>query len=132
MNVERLGPSLREAMARVPDPRSPSGRRHPLPAILAQAAAAMLEGARSVDAISQWGRLQPPEVIRALGYTRDRSPCGSTIHLVFKTLDVAAFEDVLAAWAQAQLSPGHQRITIDGKALRGIHGEEVPGVRVVA
>jgi hypothetical protein len=92
----------------------------------------MLRAPSSIDAITQWGRLQPPEVIRALGYTRDRSPCGSTIHLVFKALDVAVFEDVLAAWAQAQLDPGHQRITIDGKALRGIHGEEVPGVRIVA
>ena len=132
METEALGPSLLEAYATVPDPRSASGRRHPLPAMLALATAAMLEGARSVDAIAQWGRLQPPAVVRALGFTRERSPCGSTFHLVFKALDVAAFEAALAAWARQHLGPRGAAIAIDGKGLRGIHGEEVPGVRLVA
>ena len=120
------------AFAQVPDPRAASGRRHPLPAMLALATAAMLEGARSIDAIAQWGRLQPPAVVRALGFTRDRSPCGSTFHLVFKALDVVAFEAALAAWAQRTLGERGAAIAIDGKGLRGIHGEEVPGVRLVA
>jgi hypothetical protein len=100
--------------------------------MLALATAAMLEGARSIDAIAQWGRLQPPAVVRALGFTRDRSPCGSTFHLVFKALDVVAFEAALAAWAQRTLGERGAAIAIDGKGLRGIHGEEVPGVRLVA
>jgi hypothetical protein len=132
MEPEKLGKSLREVFAQVPDPRRARGRRHPLPALLALSTAAMLSGARSLYAIAQWGRLQPPEVVQALGFTRPRTPTVSTLHLVFKELDVAAFEAVVRQWAVQQLGDRGEAIAIDGKALRGIHGEELPGVRLVA
>ncbi len=131
MNGEEFGRSLVEALQQVPDPRKARGKRHPLGAILTQAVAAMLSGARSVDALAQWGRAQAPGVVRTLGYTREKTPAGSTFHEVFKALDVEAFERVLSQWAQQHLGPG-EAIAIDGKALRGIHGEELPGVRLVA
>jgi DDE_Tnp_1-associated len=127
-----------EAFTRVPDRRSEHGRRHPLPAILAQSIAAMLAGARSLYAIAQWGRAQPPEVVRALGFTRARTPAVATLHYTFKALDVEAFERALEGWA-AQVASGRVRgstvlapLALDGKGLRGIHGEELPGVRLVA
>jgi DDE_Tnp_1-associated len=132
MNTERAGPSLLQAVATVPDPRQSSGRRHPLSAILALLTAAMLAGARSLYAIAQWGRLQEPAVVHALGFTRDRTQTVSTLHLVFKALDVDAFEATLAQWAQAQLGDRLASIALDGKALRGIHGEKLPGVDFVA
>src|SRR5919198_6227275 len=98
MDEQAVGRSLLTAVAAVPDPRKPRGRRHPLPALLALSAAAMLSGARSLYAIAQWGRLQPPETVRALGFTRDRTPSVSTLHEVFRALDVRAFEAALAAW----------------------------------
>ena len=131
MEGEDLGRTLRAAFATVPDTRNPHGRRHPLPAILALATAAMVSGARSLYAIGQWGRLQRPEVLRALGFTRAATPSVSTLHVVFQRLDVAAFEAVLAAWAQ-QHAGETPVIAVDGKGLRGIHGEELPGVRLVA
>src|SRR5215210_5832414 len=103
MDEQTIGRSLLAAFAEVPDPRKPRGRRHPLPALLALSTAAMLSGARSLYAIAQWGRLQPPAVVRALGFTRERTPTVSTLHLVFKDLDVQAFEAALARWAQAGL-----------------------------
>jgi DDE_Tnp_1-associated len=132
MDREAFGRSLLEAFAAVPDPRRPRGRRHPLPALLALSTAAMLSGARSLYAIAQWGRLQPPAVVHALGFTRDRTPTVSTLYLVFKHLDVPAFEAALARWAQAGLGGRWEAVALDGKALRGIHGEQVPGVRLVA
>ena len=131
MEEEEFGRSLVAAFAAVPDTRDPHGRRHPLPAILALATAAMLSGARSLYAIGQWGRLQRAEVLRALGFTRPATPSVSTIHVVFQRLDVAAFEAALAQWAQQQAGEAPV-IAVDGKALRGIHGEELPGVRSVA
>src|SRR5215210_1713739 len=101
MDQKAFGRGLLEAFAQVPDPRRARGRRHPLPALLALSAAAMLSGARSLYAIAQWGRLQPPAVVHALGFTRDRTPSVSTLHEVFRALDVAAFEAALAVWAQA-------------------------------
>lgn len=121
-----------EALAAVPDPRSPRGRRHPLPAVLALATAAMLCGARSLYAIAQWGRLQDAATVRALGFTRGATPAVSSLHAVFRRLDAAAFEAALGAWARGVLGDRGGAIAIDGKALRGIHGEELPGVRLVA
>jgi DDE_Tnp_1-associated len=99
MNTEELGPSLLAACARVPDVRSRHGRRSPLPALLTLATAAMLAGACSLYAIVQWGRLQPPEVQRALGFPRGRVPAIATLHDVFKRLDVEACETILTEWA---------------------------------
>jgi len=132
MEREDFGRSLLAAFAAVPDPRSRHGRRHPLPALLALATAAMLCGARSLYAIAQWGRLQEPAVVNALGFTRSTTPCVATLHLVFKELDVVAFEATLRAWAQGQFGESKEAIAIDGKGLRGIHGEDIPGVRLVA
>ena len=47
-------------------------------------------------------------------------------------LDADAFESALGRWAQECLGEGDATIGIDGKALRGIHGRELPGVRLVA
>jgi hypothetical protein len=132
MQPEELGPSLRAAFARVPDVRSRHGRRYSLPAVLTLATVAMRCGARSLYAMAQWGRLQPEAVRRALGCTGPGMPGSTTLHDVFKRLDVAAFEAELQAWAAQTLDPRTQQLVLDGKALRGIHGEEIPGVRLVA
>ena len=132
MDQETIGRGLLEAFARVPDPRHRGGRRHPLPAILALSTAAMLSGARSLYAIWQWGRLQRPEVLGALGFTRAGAPCVATLHRAFKALEARAFEAALAGWARVTLGGRGRTIAVDGKALRGIHGEELPGVRLVA
>jgi hypothetical protein len=136
MKPEEFGPSLLAAFARVPDVRSRHGRRYALAALLTLATAAMLAGARSLYAISQWGRLQPEVVRQALGFGAsdgaEDMPAATTLHYVFKRLDVAAFERELQAWAAQALDGRTQQVVLDGKALRGIHGEELPGVRLVA
>ena len=132
MKTAEIGPSLLAACARVPDVRSRHGRRYPLPALLTSATAAMLSGARSLYAIGQWGRLHPPEVQRALGVTRGRLPASPTLHDVFKRLDVGTFETILTEWATQARGPGDHQLVLDGKALGGIHGEALPGVRLVA
>jgi hypothetical protein len=129
---EALGRCLLEVFVRVPDPRSAKWRRHPLPAVLTLVEAAMLSGTRSIWAIYQWGRLQEPGVVRALGFTRDKTPTVSTLDLISRALDADAFESVLGEWAQSHLGDRAEAIAIDGKGLRGIHGEELPGVRLVA
>ena len=129
-NFGRL--SLLEVLGRLPDPRSGHGRRHPLGAILGLAVCAMLCGARSLYAISQWGRDQGQEVSEALGFTRERTPCVSTLHQVFSRLDREAFELLLGQWLKERGQGAGEALAIDGKRLRGIHGEQLPGVHLVA
>ncbi len=132
MELGFLVKSLLETFEMVPDPRSARGRRHSLAAIFALATAAMLSGARSLYAIFQWGRLQDPEVVQSLGFSREKTPSVSTLHRVFSRLDLDVFEAALRTWAQRNLGDDEEAIAIDGKGLRGIHGEELPGVRLVA
>jgi hypothetical protein len=119
-------------LAEVPDSRSRHGRRYEIASVLAMAVCAMACGARSQYAIAQWGQEHFALVKEALGITRHRAPSHPTVHRVFKQLKVKAFEAVLAGWFQARgLTPG-EGVGIDGKTLRGIHGEEVPGVHLVS
>jgi hypothetical protein len=132
MATEAVAKSLLEALAEVPDPRSRHGRRYQIASVLAIAVCAMACGARSQYAIAQWGKEHFGLVREAFGITRKSAPSQTAIHRVFRRLKVKAFEAVLAQWFQARgLKPG-EGIAIDGKTLRGIHGEEVPGVHLVS
>jgi hypothetical protein len=132
--------SLAEALAAVPDPRQPYGWRPqyppiPLVALLQLAVAATLCGARSLYAIAQWGRERledDPALLESLGLPPGRSPSVATLHRVFKALDVAAFERVVGEWLTRTGVAPTDPLALDGKSLRGIHGDEVPGVHLVA
>lgn len=126
-------PSLLTALESVPDPRKPRGRRYSAAALLTLAVCAMLSGARSLYAIAQWGREQgSAEVRAALGIHRASTPSVATLFRLFRNLDRDAFEQALGAWVRAQGLPAGEALALDGKALRGIHGEAVPGVHLVA
>ena len=132
--------ALAEALAAVPEARRPYGwspGREPLPlaGMLQVAVAAMLCGARSLDAVAQWARERVEEDAEALvplGLPGGRSPSVATLHRVVKRLDVVAFEQVLGAWLERTGVERVSALALDGKTLRGIHGDEVPGVHLVA
>ncbi|HEY1243653.1 MAG TPA: ISAs1 family transposase [Hyphomicrobiaceae bacterium] len=96
--------------------------------------AATLCGARSLYAIAQWAeerRQDDPGLLEALGLPPGRRPCVATLHRVFKRLDIAAFEAALGAWLHQPGVAPTDPIAVDGKTLRGIHGERLPGVPLV-
>ncbi len=51
-----MGLPLMEVLATLPDPRQRRCRRHPLPAILALAGAAVRAGTKSLEAMAPFGR----------------------------------------------------------------------------
>ncbi len=131
--------SLAAALAGIPDPRRPYGWRPeypplPLVGLLQVVVAAIVCGAKSLHAIAQWGRERvedDPAFLIELGLPAGRSPCVATLHRVFKALDVAAFEQVLSDWlARTGIRPT-DALALDGKTLRGVHGDGVPGVHLV-
>jgi DDE family transposase len=125
--------SLLDVLAQVPDPRSRHGRRHPLSAVLSLAVVAMLAGAKSYEAIAQYGRDNGFSLAHALGFTRGKTPTKSTFSVIFRVLDVQAFEEALSRWLVSRVSQGQEKeIAIDGKCARGSRDGEVPGQHLVA
>jgi hypothetical protein len=131
-------PSLIEALAQVEDPRKARGKRHPLTAILALAVAATLCGAQGYGAIAEWGRDHGAELARALGFTREKTPCAGALHYLFRRLDRQALERVLATWAEAVLATlpppprSLEALAIDGKTLRGSKKQGALDVHLVS
>jgi predicted transposase YbfD/YdcC len=113
--------SLFAHLARLPDPRSPHGRRFSLSSLLACACAAVLCGQTSYAAIAQWARNQPAEFLHALGFFR-RPPTDGAFRYLFRLLDLEAFEAALSDWIAALIptDAGPPRPTpLDGKTLCG-------------
>ena len=125
--------SLMDCFSSVPDPRSAHGKRHPLCAILTLCSVAMLCGCRSLYAIAQFGRDRGKHFAAALGFTRDTTPCCTTLHYLFINLDTVAFEEALARWsAAAAEAQGWEAVSLDGKTLRGSTDVQLPGVHLLA
>jgi hypothetical protein len=125
--------SLLDVLADIPDPRSRQGRRHPLSAILSLAVVAMLAGAKSYEAIAQFGRDRGFALAHALGFTRGKTPVKSTFSVLFRILDVQAFEQALSRWIASRLPEGQEKlISLDGKTARGSRDADVPGQHLVA
>jgi predicted transposase YbfD/YdcC len=122
-------PDLLQRLAQVPDPRDRRGLRHPLAGVLALATAAVLTGARSLAAITEWAADAPPLVLAALGVRRDpltgehRVPGETTLRRVLTTIDGDALDAAVTAWLADRLpapGPRQPRATaVDGKTLRG-------------
>lgn len=112
--------ALLAALRRVPDPRDRRGIRHPLTAILAVAACAVVAGARSFRAIADWVADTCPALRAPLGVTTD-PPAESTIRRTLQRLDGNGLDRVLGAWAALHHQPASQLrvIAIDGKSVRG-------------
>src|SRR5436190_15683277 len=125
--------SLFDCFSSVPDPRSPLGKRHPLGAILTLCSVAMLCGCRSLFAVAQFGRDRGKHFAHALSFTRQTTPCCTTLHNLFVALDKSAFEDALARWTQAAAEAhGWSTVSLDGKTLRGSTDVQLPGVHLLA
>jgi predicted transposase YbfD/YdcC len=139
-------PHLLAYLATIPDPRAALGRRHPLVAILALAAAAVLAGARSFAAIAEWATDAPQPVRAALGARRDAPdhwavPAEATIRRTLGRLDANALAAAVGAWladrqrhdrsrcaGHAQRRrPRRRAVAVDGKTLRGAHAPAPDG-----
>jgi len=123
-------PGLLQRLADVPDPRDPRGVRHTLVFVLALAASAVLTGATSLLAISEWACDAPPDVLDGLGARRDpltgcRPVSGeATIRRLLARIDGDALDRAVSLWlADRQTAKrragGPRAVAVDGKSLRG-------------
>lgn len=123
--------SLAEHLARIPDPRQDSGKRHSLAALLNLVAVAVLSGMRSLHAIAQFGRALSPVLAKELGFTHPTTPCKSTLSVVLRAVPLGPFEEELRQWAP-QHDDGVGPLSVDGKAVRGSADGEAAALHLLA
>ena len=97
----------------------------------------MLYGYRSYSAIAQWGRTYPPQLAVALGFTHPKTPCASTFHYCFKTIDIVALEKTLSEWAAGVLEDlpdevDKAAVAMDGKTLCGSVNQGAPTTHLLS
>ena len=135
--------SLLEAMNQVPDPRQSKTNNvmHPLGAMVTLVVTAMLCGCTSQNAVAQWGRAQPSEVVALLGFKRPVTPCAAELSIVLRRVDPAALERALQGWLEQRFGPvavpskprDLPGVSLDGKAHRGArHHGLLPGFSTVS
>jgi predicted transposase YbfD/YdcC len=134
--VTEVGGDLLKLFGSVPDGRSGQGRDHPVAAVLALAAAAVVAGMKGYTAIAGWVRDVPPPVLADLylraGAGPARPPSKATIWRVVTDADADVFDATVGSWLMstllsepaardaegddpAQLIP----VRLDGKTVRG-------------
>src|SRR5258708_1456510 len=125
--------SLYEVLCEIPDPRHRRGKVYSLGAVLTMVATAMLCRCRTLAGSAQWGRYSNPPApqrgsSRQAGDGTYRTPCTSELHTLLAALPAAVFEAALTRWILAQgVTDLEQRVVaIDGKALRGGQGHQLP------
>ncbi|MFF9453585.1 ISAs1 family transposase [Streptomyces flaveolus] len=130
----------RTYLKEVPDPRARRGIRYPWTALLAAAAAAVLAGAASMAAISEWVADAPQRVLARLGFRPDpltgpiRPPHSTTIRLVLAAVDGDALDRAIGRFLHERHSPSMSRrvIAVDGKTLRGSRTTDQPTTALIA
>jgi predicted transposase YbfD/YdcC len=135
-------PHLLAYLASVTDPRTRTGRRHPLVAILVLAAAAVLAGAQSIAAIAEWAADAPQPMRAALGARCDPRtghwvwavPSETTIRRTLARLDATVLAAAIGAWLADRDPPERRRraVAVDGKTLRGASGAQGRQVHLLA
>jgi hypothetical protein len=112
--------ALPECFADIPDPRRGQGRRHPLPVVLAIAAAATLCGMRGYKAISLWANdLGQKARARFRCCYRNHSyhvPSRTVIREVLTRVDPEQLDRALQAW-NALYADADEALALDGKTM---------------
>jgi predicted transposase YbfD/YdcC len=144
---------LLELFAGVPDGRVGQGRDHPVAAVLALAAAAVVAGMKGYTAITGWVADVPPAILADL-YLRSGAapappPSKTTIWRVITDADAEKFDAMVGSWlmnlaafnapATASGDAGEEdrsraltQVRLDGKAIRGARDAAGNQVRLLA
>ena len=105
--VTEVCDDLLKLFGSVSDGRSGQGRDHPVAAVLALAAAAVVAGMKGYTAIAGWVKDVPPPVLADLylraGASPARPPSKATIWRVVTDADADAFDATVGSWLMSSL-----------------------------
>ena len=117
-----FGPLL-AALAEIPDPRRPQGRRYSLSHLLLFSVLAVLAGATSYQKVITFMAIQRDRLNAAFGAYFWRAPAVNTLRNLFLALGrddlEAAFRRHARALHGTIRANGMRTIALDGKTLRG-------------
>jgi hypothetical protein len=114
---------LIEALRGITDPRKPQGVRHPFESVLALAVMAALSGMRAYEAIAEWAKDVPKEVLKRLRCWCHQAPSEPTFRRVLSSVDASEVDKKVYEWLGKQ--GVFKAVALDGKTLRGSRdGEE--------
>ena len=147
--VPDTGRDLLGLLAGVPDGRSGQGRDHPVAAVLALAAAAVVAGMKGYTAISGWIADVPPPVLAGLylrcGAAPAPAPSKTTIWRVLTDAGTEELDAAAGTWlmnlaglagppepAEGDCPPALVQVRLDGKAVRGARNPDGTQVRLLA
>jgi hypothetical protein len=115
---------LQKALLTIPDSRMPRGIRHHRLAILSIAVCAIICGAKSFDAIAQWGKACTQKMLKRLGCRKKpgtdfyEAPSEPAIRRFLQSLDGQAVDSAITGWLESIIGVG-VAIAVDGKTLKG-------------
>jgi predicted transposase YbfD/YdcC len=144
---------LLELLAGVPDGRTGQGRDHPVAAVLALAAAAVVAGMKGYTAISGWVADVPPPALAGLylrcGAGPALPPSKTTIWRVMTDAGTGELDAAIGTWlmnlagldgpataggdaGEEDCPPPLTQVRLDGKAVRGARNPDGTQVRLLA
>lgn len=129
LKAPELG-SLYERFRALEDPRGGHGLHHRAASTLACAAVATLLGAGSYQGYEDICKRLTHRQRRALHCYHDRkndvyvAPSDSTFYRVLRLIDPAHFESIVSGWLLEQEIGQLERLSVDGKVLRGTGRED--------
>lgn len=121
---------LVEILRGMTDPRSRRGIRHPIENVLAMAVMATLCGARSYEAVAEWARELPLEVLKRMKCWCWKAPSEATFRRVLQTIDPDEADRKVCAWLALLGAKG--AVALDGKTLRGSRDGTKPAMHLLA
>jgi predicted transposase YbfD/YdcC len=114
--------TLSEHFASLEDPRVERTKLHALLSIVTIALCAVISGAESWDDIEEFGRAKA-EWLKSFLDLPNGIPSHDTFNRVFQALDPKQFQACFLSWTRAVAGVLSGVIALDGKTLRGSHGQ---------
>lgn len=110
---------LIDVLKRLTDPRHRRGIRHPFESVLALSVMATLSGMRSFEAIAEWAKDVPKEILKQLRCWCHQAPSEPTFRRVLQRVDADAVDQEVGKWLARQEGLEGKGVALDGKTLRG-------------
>jgi len=128
---------LQKSLLTIPECRMARGIRHHRLAILSITICALACGARSFDAIAQWGKACSQNMLKRLGCRKKKgtalyqAPSEPAIRRFLRSVNGQAVDVAIAGWMESIIGTGSV-IAVDGKSLKGARTNDGHRVHLLA